>query len=241
MSELEGYEQTINSKLDQLQKEIQKLDVVEINKRTQVLKSCQIHCKSIKTLLESYELEIQNLDKQIAAVYLSSYKELNQKFLKLQSELEYKKNEASAQENLFKDKVPIKPKEMDREQMIQLGDETQAKGLQAVQRMQGNIDQAQQIGNEILTELDRQIVKLDSMYDTVKDTQSIIKRSQKYLNYFARQVYTDKLLMCLIGLVFIGLIVLMILSATGYGGNMNTPTYVKDTLKSSSTNSTSKG
>ena len=47
--------------------------------------------------------------------------------------------------------------------------------------------------------------------------------------------------MCLIGLVFIGLIVLMILSATGYGGNMNTPTYVKDTLKSSSSNSTSKG
>ena len=46
--------------------------------------------------------------------------------------------------------------------------------------------------------------------------------------------------MCLIGLVFIGLIVLMILSASGYGGNLNTPTYVKDSLKSS-TNSTSKG
>ena len=47
--------------------------------------------------------------------------------------------------------------------------------------------------------------------------------------------------MCLIGLVFIGLVVLMILSASGYGGNLNTPTYVKDSIKSSSTNSTSKG
>ena len=53
------------------------------------------------------------------------------------------------------------------------------------------------------------------MYGTVKDTQTTLKRTKKHLGYFAKNLYTDKLIMCLIGLIFITLIVLIVLAATG--------------------------
>lgn len=41
----------------------------------------------------------------------------------------------------------------------------------------------------------------------------------KYINYFAKQVYTDKCLLVMIGLIITAIIVVVILTAVGVGGN----------------------
>lgn len=89
------------------------------------------------------------------------------------------------------------------------------------------VEQGNELADQINLELDRQIEQLDRMYNTVKDTQSILKRTQHLIRYFARQIYTDKLLMCLICLIFIAIVVIIILSATGNNnGNFNVPDIV---------------
>jgi novel plant SNARE len=75
-------------------------------------------------------------------------------------------------------------------------------------------------GNVILDEtskaLDAQIEQLARMENTVKDTRSVLNRSQKYLRYFARQIYTDKLLMTLICLIAVVVVTIIICSVAGY-------------------------
>lgn len=48
-------------------------------------------------------------------------------------------------------------------------------------------------------------------------------RAIKYINYFAKQVYTDKCLMVLIGLIIVAIIVVVILTAVGVGSGATTP------------------
>lgn len=114
--------------------------------------------------------------------------------------------------------------------MIQIGKETQKKGLDALDNIQGMVTKGNEIANSVLVELDRQIESLDRDYNTLKDTQSVIKRSQALIRYFARQVYTDKLIMGLICLIILAILVIVILSMMGKDteGRFNVP---KDVVK----------
>lgn len=85
-----------------------------------------------------------------------------------------------------------------------------------------------EIGQNVQIELNKQIEQLDRIYDTVKDTETTMKRAQKYVRYFARQVYTDRCLMAMIILVILAIVVIIILSAVGIGkGAFNLPDQLK--------------
>ena len=83
-------------------------------------------------------------------------------------------------------------------ELIELGDKTQAQGNQALDNIIGVVEQGNRLADDINLELDKQIEQLDRMEQTVKDTQSILKRANKMIRYFARQIYTDKIIMGLI-------------------------------------------
>lgn len=137
MTELDEFDQTLNSELDKLQREIDGLSKKDYNQKKNAIKKCQAQVKSIATLIESYELEISNLERAQAQKYAyiflfcsmfrytDSLKSINMRFQRLKSELEFKKNEGLTQENLFKDRQqPSDPSQMNAQQMIDLGDQT---------------------------------------------------------------------------------------------------------------------
>lgn len=49
------------------------------------------------------------------------------------------------------------------------------------------------------------------MYAQVKDTRSEIKRAQKHIKYFAKSLYTDKFMICMMVVIVIALMVVIIL------------------------------
>lgn len=112
-------------------------------------------------------------------------------------------------------------------ELIELGDRTQAQGNQALDNIIQVVEQGNQLADQINLELDKQIEQLDRMEQTVKDTQSILKRANNLIRYFARQVYTDKIIMGMICLIILAILVLIILSAMGKGGNLNVPDFLK--------------
>ena len=112
-------------------------------------------------------------------------------------------------------------------ELIELGDRTQAQGNQALDNIIQVVEQGNQLADQINLELDKQIEQLDRMEQTVKDTQSILKRANNLIRYFARQIYTDKIIMGMICLIILAILVLVILSAMGKGGNLNLPDFLK--------------
>ena len=114
-------------------------------------------------------------------------------------------------------------------ELIELGDKTQAQGNQALDNIIGVVEQGNRLADDINLELDKQIEQLDRMEQTVKDTQSILKRANKMIRYFARQIYTDKIIMGLICCIVLAIVVIVIVSSLGYdqAGRFNVPDVIK--------------
>ena len=97
----------------------------------------------------------------------------------------------------------------------------------ALDNIIATVEKGNQLAIDINLELDKQIEQLDRMEQTLKDTQTVLKRVQVLLRYFFRQIYTDKIIMALICCIFLAIVIIVILSAIGKnGGNFNVPDIV---------------
>jgi novel plant SNARE len=61
----------------------------------------------------------------------------------------------------------------------------------------------------------------------MQDMDSTLKRAEKHLRYFARQVYTDKIIMCMLVLVVLAIIAVIILTIVKGGSDFQ----IADVLK----------
>ena len=84
-------------------------------------------------------------------------------------------------------------------------------GKDALQNIMRNIENANEKADNINLEIARQDEVITRSKEKTKDVQSELKKAGAYLRYFARQVYTDKILMGLILLCTIAMIVIIIL------------------------------
>ena len=99
----------------------------------------------------------------------------------------------------------------------------------ALDNIIARVEEGNKLAGEINLELDGQIEQLDRMEQTLKDTQSILKRAQVLIRYFFRQIYTDKIIMCMICCIFLAIVIIVILSAVGLdsAGRFNVPDIIK--------------
>lgn len=105
----------------------------------------------------------------------------------------------------------------------------QADGNEALDKIIGVVEQGNRLADEINLELDKQIEQLDRMENTGKEIQSVMKRANVLIRYFARQIYTDKIIMALICCIILAIVIIVIISAMGYDtqGRFNVPDVVK--------------
>ena len=216
MTEVDEYDSQINSELDKYEREIKSLAKKDYSQKQAAISRIDKVKKTINTLIESYELEINQLDKTKQQNYKEPLRQINKRYGDLNTEFELNKSNNAAQNQLFSDRSQINPNQMSSGQMIELGHATQQKGLEALENTYGKVLAGNALADEIIVNLDHQIQQLDNMENTVKDTRTILNRSQKYIRYFARQIYTDKLLMTLICLIVLVVVAIIIASACGY-------------------------
>ncbi|KAL4454231.1 hypothetical protein ABPG74_012188 [Tetrahymena malaccensis] len=226
MSSIEEQDENIETQFAELEKLIEKINNVEGQQRQNRIKNCELKLRNISTDLETYDFEISNLDRREEEKYRAKHEKYIKKLKLLKNEFELKKNEGNeAAEKLFGDrKIKIQQdlekadiKNMDQDQMIQYAEDVQMDGIKRLKEMEGVLVEDIEIADQITIELDRQIDKLDSINQNVMDTQTALKRTRKLISYFAKQVSTDKILMCLLCTIVVVIVVLIILSATGVG------------------------
>lgn len=104
MADLEDFEPQIISSLDRLEKLIKQVDKKDYTEKQATLRKCDTLKRTIKDLIESYELEVNNLDKDKQYSYNESLREMNKRLENLKQELEFKKAEGNAQNHLFGDR-----------------------------------------------------------------------------------------------------------------------------------------
>ena len=101
MADLEDFEPQIISSLDRLEKLIKQIDKKDFTEKQANIRKCDALKRTIKDLIESYELEVNNLEKDKQYAYTESLREMNKRLEYLKQELEFKKSEGVAQNQLF--------------------------------------------------------------------------------------------------------------------------------------------
>ena len=86
------------------------------------------------------------------------------------------------------------------------------------------VEASNQIADEITLELYRQIEKLESTTNTLKETRDDIKKANVYIKYFARELYKDKIIMVLVVLCIIAIAVILIVKLKNGLGSSTTTT-----------------
>ena len=94
----------------------------------------------------------------------------------------------------------------------------------ALARIQKKVAHMDEQGALVLSELDRQINKMDEIYQKMNDTESTLERAEKHLKYFAKQVYTDRILICLLIVIGLAILVIIILAIAGKTPNQQNGT-----------------
>lgn len=107
-SEIVESDTLINQELDKISKDLESLARKDDTSKKLALQKIEKYLKSAKTMIETYELEINSLDKEDAKKYSDSIKSIKNRYAKINSEYDFKKNEGISPDELFKSRTAQK-------------------------------------------------------------------------------------------------------------------------------------
>jgi len=167
--------------------------------------------KRCKQVLRSYKVDLRSLDKAAANPYevkSNTYKDtINQ----LITDLNW------VQENELLGDKPVAKKNTDSmtaDEVLDLGKKTQVQSLDSLDRTLKIIDETKQVGADTAQKLHEQTEQLKKIDEGIREVQANLVLASKQLRSFARRIATDKLIMGFIVLIIIGIIFIIIWSAT---------------------------
>ena len=212
MSDLDELQTEIHQLQDKLSQDLDGLKNKDPSQRLVHLNRCQNRLITIRTKIEALDLEILQLDRNAQIPYKDSIKQLQTRFKDLKKQLDSKKAEkAENPANLTEEAMSKNLDDMTGQELIQAGDKYQEKGMDALNRIMGNIRSADEKADHINLAIYQQDEQIQRTKDKTQDVRSQLKKARTYLKYFAKQYYTDKLLMCFVLLAIIAIIVIIAL------------------------------
>ncbi|KAL4441314.1 hypothetical protein ABPG74_013609 [Tetrahymena malaccensis] len=244
MADIEDLRAGLVSQLEKLEKEIGRLDSKDPVSRNKSIKKLNDFVKEVESDLRDYESQVLAVPVKQAQKYQESLKQLNAKYDNLKKSFEQKKIAGTDRERLFRGIKKMDdrdPSEMQTEEVIQRLKETQENDIETLLGIQGHVERFNEMADNINAQLDEQIRKLDQVNAIAKDTESELKRTQRFIRQFLRTIYTDKILICLIVLIFIAIVTLLILNITGITKKLSNQVDVVTKSYNNSSNSSSSG
>jgi len=212
MNELDSLEKELSQLLEDFKRDIATLEKGDPSQRMKQTNRCQNKILEIRTKIESLELEMLQVDRQTQNSHRGTLKNLQNEFKELRNEFDKKRV----------DRIDIEGRSgtedewtnidnMTGQELIKAGDRMQKTGKDALQNIMRNIESANEKADHINVEIARQDEVITKTKEKTLDVQSELKKAGAYLRYFARQIYTDKILMGLVLLCTIAMIVIIIL------------------------------
>jgi exonuclease VII small subunit len=181
--------------------------------------------RTCKNVLSNYDLSLTAVGTKDAEIYQPKYEEKMRMLKDLEFELKSIKDKLNKEafevdtndaQRVFATAAPSKPiNQMNKEEAFKEGD-------RLLRKMDEDLDSAfkilvdgKQLQDEINVELQRIEEQLIKAEEAAKDTQSLLKRSAQLINYFKRQLQTDKIIWCCLIIVVLLVLAVIIMSFAG--------------------------
>ena len=227
MENLEISNKMISDHIKQLERElslVKKEKVISVQKAK--LGRLLDEIESVKGELSIFEIDLCNATEKQRATYFGYFSEYENKITLIEKELKNlqkkdTKNQDTEHNGLMGNTARERNQQkqvfdMERNELIGHVDEKMKEADQDLDIIINDLVQGRDIMEEINVEVKRQQEKLSKTREEIQETYSLTKRSKKLVNYFRRQVMTDKIIWAFLILVIIAIIVIIILRAVGF-------------------------
>jgi hypothetical protein len=207
----------IRADLDHIRSEMAKHTKIDPSERDKHFKSMKNKMKVVKNLLTNYDMFLSMESNKVAEQYRKSYEDLCREHKDLEVQLNNVKDQA-LQDNFETDIRSKREKpleQMNKQEIMDYGDRMQKRMDEKVDDALRLLVDAKQIQDEVGKELIRIEEVLIKTQDAAKDTQSMLKRSKQLINYFYRQLQTDKIIWCFLILLVLLILAIIIMSFAG--------------------------
>ena len=224
---MENFEKILTTDFEFIEKGLKKLGTKDITTRRKILQNLKNSIMRDENYLKTYILELERQEPKVKAYYHYKYdqrcKQLDGLKIRITSEFKNDNNNDFYHDNNKHELNPFdvtqkNTQKMDNTDLMDYGDgllddmEKRVAGIQPV------VVQARDMMVDINEELNRQKVVMAQTIEDAQESQSLLKRSKKMINYLKRNMMTDKIIMCVLVLLIIALVVIVILGIMGKGG-----------------------
>src|SRR3990167_5172834 len=203
-TELELQHDMLEKDLDFLRGELgPKFKKIDPRDKDKKLKMLETKLTAIKREISTFKFTIESSNHRVITEYTPKLDKFNLQFKEVEAQLGMVKQEARNKQ--FVNEVGLDDDQRTRETPINeltlqqaevRGDRRLAGALDALNVAHKNVTDAQALARDVTAELQRMKEQLRKATETAKDTQSLTKRSKELINYFYRQLQTDKIIWC---------------------------------------------
>lgn len=181
--------------------------------------------ESLRNELNIFEIDLCSATDRQVQIHKQNFESYSQKVIDLENsliklEIELKKRNKPQNELITPEIIQRnKPKnvfQMQKNELINDIDKKMEIADKDLNDIIHELNQGKDIMGEINLEIRRQQEVLGETHEKIKETYSLTKRSKKLINYFKRNIMTDKLMCVFLILIIVAVLVIIVLKSLGF-------------------------
>jgi len=178
-----------------------------------------------RTAYQSFKVELRELRDEEKKTWSAKEKEHNQTITKLDSDIKMAKSNWERKDLMDGKERPqeLNADSADTAALINHGKNIQAQSASSLDRSLKQVLATEQLGAETAIKLKQQTDQLVNIHKNVDLIESDLQRADKIMRAFMRRMATDKLILCFILLMIIGIIVIVVYKAQESSNPSPTP------------------
>lgn len=199
--EITYYDEELTELIRNIEDAIDGLPKKRQNAKAEVIHEAEERMKRAKQVLHSFKVEMRELPRDQLQAFEQKHKEHHDRLQALNGDIQIVKGEVDRQ-NLGVRSID----EMTAHEILDVASKTQDQSLASVNRMKQRIEESKQVGTATAEQLRSQTEQLKNIDVDIMKVKSNLNRADVLIRAFVRKMMTDKIILVLVCLIFLGVI-----------------------------------
>ena len=222
MSEdLLDYEKELVQLIKEIEKNINEISKTKEKDKDEHIGYIKKRISRAKIVLTSFKIEMRQLDQIHLDPYSKKAKEYAVTINKLTNELQHHEDKIDLLKGATETNNGLDGKTTD--DILKRAQDTQVESSKVLDRIIVTVEQTMKIGTNTALKLHENTKTLERIDDGVSEVNDNLKLASTALKSFSRRVATDRLFLCFVCLIVVGIIIIIVWSIVNPNANTNVP------------------
>eukprot|EP00736_Rhodelphis_marinus_P004440 Rmarinus@m.8277 len=216
--EIQYYDDELCELCEEIAKGVERLPNLSGDAKQEKIVYLSNRISRARQVFHSFKVEMRELSKSELQIYEQKAKMHNQNISKLISDLNWAKT-AGDKKDLLEGRDAAPTEKLTGKALIEYGKKVQDESLDSLARSKALVAESENIGTETAVKLKEQTEQLKQIHEDVQKIESNLKQADKLIRRFMRRMMTDKIVLCLLFFIVVGIVAIIAWHLWGPGSD----------------------